>query len=133
MENLVERNEEEIVRTHICGVPIRIARMIFKLAICILSSVDFWTDLLLGIQYANKGHQMYATFTFLFTLVPTACGALYVIRYLRRKNELTRVDKAIFVCCLFLQTHFVVPIWFLEDLYRKERKEDENEQKERKS
>ena len=140
MDNIARVNEEENEKSHFFGVPITILRLIVKLSICVLSLVDFWSDLLLGTAYVyaiGDGEDFfyytyYATFTFLFSLVPTACGALYVIRYLRRKSELTRVDKVLFVCCLFLQTHFVVPIWFVTDIYKNYKnktKADENERK----
>ena len=115
-------NEEKDKKAKYCGVPKIILQLIVKLSICVFSLVDFWSDLLLGIEYAIKGEKVYSSVTFLFTLVPTACGALYIIRYIRRKSELTLVDKILFACCLFLQTHFVVPIWLVEDFYKKKTK-----------
>jgi len=85
MENLVDENKDEVAETQRFGTLKRIGMLSFRLAVCGLSLVDFWTDFLLGFQYAGRGEAVYATFTFLFTLVPTAFGALYVVRYLRRK------------------------------------------------
>ena len=129
MESLVNKKEVNAANAQRFGTVKRIGKLLFKLAVCILSLVDFFTDFLLGIEYASQGHTTYAIFTFLFTLLPTACGALYVLRYLRRKSELTLVNKIIFSCCLFLQTHFVASIWFIEDLYKKKRTIDKSEQK----
>ena len=94
MENLIEQKEADTVEAKTnCSVLKRIGRMIFRIGIFVLATVDFWLDLLLGIKYVKQGDPVYAFFTFLFTLVPTACGALYVIiGYLRRKEVLTLVD-----------------------------------------
>ena len=102
-------------------------KSVFVLVIAVLSLLDFWSDLLLGITYAKQSETVFAFFTILFTLVPTIGGAVYTVRFFRRNQSLLSSvpDKIAFGLCFVLQTHFIVPIWYFQGRFSTKKESDE--------